>query len=539
MTPNKLTVLILAAGYGRRMGQFSRMIPKALIPYDNKPLISHIMEKFDDHTRFVVACGHMGQYIKDYVTAVHKDKDIVFVDIDNYAEGDTGPATTIQACEKYLRGGFMWLACDTLFDFNYKDKLDHNWIGVHPVDSVIAQDYHWVERDGEQLLRIANKETSKTAVDAFVGLMYAKDDEYLDKLKERSAKQTPEGFEGMDLKVHTIRGWKDFGTYEKWEELSAHLTDVSFPKPNELFYSDNNKIIKFWTETKHAELRVKRALCNPEAMPANVEQSGNFLVHDFAQGDIVYNHYSLDIFDKMLDWCEKDLWKDAPADITEQDKYKICHKFYHDKTMERVDMFRAKYSEWSEPCVVNGREVATIDTYLNKIDWEWLCTETSWKFVHGDLHFDNTIYEYQPYLGSPSAMAIVSQKISEEIGDKAVHKFTAIDWRTDFGGTLYGDQYYDLAKMLGGLFQSYKDIKSELYSYKEKNDYATIEVPHITDVDHYEEKLRLWVEANGLDWRKVQLLVPIIYLNMSPLHEAPFDKFLVALSQYHFSKVLD
>ena len=93
--------------------------------------------------------------------------------------------------------------------------------------------------------------------------------------------------------------------------------------------------------------------------------------------------------------------------------------------------------------------------------------------------------------------------------------------------------------MLGGLFQSYKDIKSELYSYKEENDYATIEVPHITDVAHYEEKLRLWVEANGLNWRKVQLLVPIIYLNMSPLHEAPFDKFLVALSQYHFSKVLD
>ena len=98
---SKLTVLILAAGYGRRMGPFSRMIPKALIPYDNKPLISHIMEKFDATTRFVVACGHMGQMIKDYVGAVHADKDIVFVDIDNYAEGDTGPATSIQACAKY------------------------------------------------------------------------------------------------------------------------------------------------------------------------------------------------------------------------------------------------------------------------------------------------------------------------------------------------------------------------------------------------------------------------------------------------------
>ena len=536
---NKLTVLILAAGYGRRMGQFSRMVPKALIPYNNKPLISHIMEKFDISTRFVIACGHMGQHVKDYVSVVHQDKDIVFVDIDNYAEGDTGPATTIQMCEKYLHGGFMWLACDTLFDFNYKDKLDHNWIGVHPVDSAIAQDYHWVERDGEQLIRIIDKQPSTHAVDAFVGLMYAKDDEYLNNLKDRKAKQTPEGFAGLDLKVHSIKEWKDFGTYEKWEEHSAHLTDVSFPKPNELFYNDNKKIIKFWTEPKHADLRVQRALCNPDAMPHNVEQSGNFLIHDFAKGDIVYNQYTLPLFDKMLDWCEKLLWKPAPDSITQEDKYKTCYKFYHDKTMERVDMIRAKYSDWSEPCVVNGKEVLSIDQYLEKIDWEWLCTETSWKFVHGDLHFDNTIYKYYPYNGSPDPMSIMNRTWWDEIEGKGRHEFTAIDWRTDFGGELYGDQYYDLAKMLGGLHQSYKDIKSNLYKYNEKDDYATIECPSIENVKEYELRLQQWVNANGLDWKKVKLLVPIIYLNMSPLHEAPFDKFLVALAQLHFSKVLD
>jgi len=30
----------------------------------------------------------------------------------------------------------------------------------------------------------------------------------------------------------------------------------------------------------------------------------------------------------------------------------------------------------------------------------------------------------------------------------------------------------------------------------------------------------------------------LIYLNMSPLHEAPFDKFLIALAQLHFSQIL-
>ena len=283
-----LTVLILAAGYGRRMGQFSRMIPKALVPYDNKPLVSHIMSKFDQDTKFVIACGHMGQLIKDYVSEVHKDKNVTFVDIDNYLEGDTGPATTIQMCQEHIRGGFLWLSCDTLFDFDYKANLDHSWIGVHPVDSSIAQDYCWIERDGESIVAVHDKKPSRQAVDAFIGLMYAADDTYLDNLIARGAKETPQGFDGMDLKAHTVKGWQDFGTYEKWEELSSELFDVSFPKPDELFYNDNRQIIKFWTNPKHADLRVKRAQANPGCMPNRVRKSGNFLIHDFADGDIVY-----------------------------------------------------------------------------------------------------------------------------------------------------------------------------------------------------------------------------------------------------------
>jgi len=531
MNNTKLTVLILAAGYGRRMGPFSRMVPKALIPYDNKPLISHIIEKFDDATRFVVACGNLGQMIKDYVSVVHADKDVVFVDIDNYAEGDTGPATSIQACAKYIRGGFLWLACDTLFDFDISDKLDHNWIGVHPVDSTITQDYCWIEREGNDIISVQNKKPSKTAVDAFIGLMYAKDDEYLKNLQARHAKETPEGFRGLDLKAHTVRGWKDFGTYEKWEELSSEFTDVSFPKPNELFYNDNGKIIKFWTDARQAEMRVKRADCNPTAMPANVEQSGNFLIHDYAKGDIVYNQYTPEVFEKMLAWCESTLWTPAPAEEdADINHLNICKKFYHDKTFERLEQFRIKYADWSEPCVVNGKEVSTVDQYLEQIDFTWLCTETKWGFIHGDLHFDNTIYDRGQYLGSLDAYTDQSKQ--------QLDRFTAIDWRTDFGGALYGDQYYDLAKMLGGLHLSYKDIKHEHYNYKERNDYVTLEIPSVKDVQVYEDMLQRWVVSKGMDWKKVKTLVPIIYLNMSPLHEAPFDKFLIALAQYHFSKVL-
>lgn len=509
---DNLTVLILAAGYGRRMGPFSRMVNKSLIPYDNKPLISHIMEKFDPGTKFVVACGHMGQQVKDYVSNVHSDKNVVFVDIDNYAEGDTGPATTIQMCAEHLQGGFLWLACDTLFDFDYRDRLDHNWIGVHPVDSVISQDYCWVEREADKITKIVNKEPCAHAVDAFIGLMYVKDNEYLNNLIAVSAKETYQGFEGLDLKAHTVRGWKDFGTYEKWEELSREFTDVSFPKPNELFYNDNGKIVKYFTQDSNVSLRVARASANPGCMPDNIRQAGNFLVHDFAQGDIVYNQYSLELFDKMLDWCEKELWVEGQNKEVAAD---ACYNFYFTKTVERLNQFRVKYTDWGECQEVNDKPVKSIDYYIGRIDWQWLSTAVDWRFIHGDLHFDNTIY------------------------DPVADKFTAIDWRTDFSGQLYGDLYYDLAKMLGGLWLNYKSVKNEWYQYYENNDKAYIDVPSVAGAQAFQDKLQNWVETRGLDWKKVLTLVPIIYLNMSPLHEAPFDKFLIALAQLHFERLFD
>jgi NDP-sugar pyrophosphorylase family protein len=508
MNIDKLTVLILAAGYGRRMGPFSRMVNKGLIPYKDKPLISHIIDKFPKNTKFVIACGHMGQQLKDYVNGVHDDKNIVFVDIPDYSEGNTGPATTVQHCAEHIKDGFMLVACDTLFEFNWQDRMDHSWIGVYPVDSTIAKDYDWIERDGDDIIALHNKEASETAVDAFIGLMYDKDGSFLRNLQRLNARENIQGFNGIKLKAHTVKKWLDFGTYEKWQKLTEGFPENSFFKPNELFYHDNGKVIKYFVDEKQAVGRYKRAVLNPGCMPRNLKSINNFFIHDWADGDIIYNQLNPAMFQKMLAWCEEKLWI---APTTKFDP-EITKTFYYTKTKDRIDQFRAKYMGWSENCIVNRQAVDTIDSYLNLIDWEWLCNTVEWRFIHGDLHFDNTIY------------------------DTSTDLFTAIDWRTDFAGDMNGDLYYDLAKMLGGIWLNYRAVKNGELSYHEKSDYATIEIPSVPDAEIYEKILWEWVIKQNLDWKKVKILVPLIYLNMSPLHEPPFDKFLFALSQLNFKK---
>jgi aminoglycoside phosphotransferase (APT) family kinase protein len=156
-----------------------------------------------------------------------------------------------------------------------------------------------------------------------------------------------------------------------------------------------------------------------------------------------------------------------------------------------------------------------MDEYLKMIDWDWLCSNTLWGFIHGDFQFENIIY------------------------DPKSDKFTCIDWRTDFGGDSYGDLYYDLGKMLGGILLDYQAVKSDKLEYSEKNEVAVLNDCSIPNADVYIDQLKTFCETKGLDWNKVFLLVPLIYLNMSPLHESPFDKYLFALSQLYFSKVFN
>jgi hypothetical protein len=246
-------------------------------------------------------------------------------------------------------------------------------------------------------------------------------------------------------------------------------------------------------------------------MPTGVKQSGQFLVYDFVEGDIIYSQLTPQLLDKLLVWADGDLWKRKWFPDTET----TCRNFYFQKTMDRLAQFRIKYGDWSEPSTVNGTAVKSIDEYLKMVDWDSLCTNTQWAFIHGDFQFENIIY------------------------NSLTDSFTCIDWRTDFGGDSYGDLYYDLAKMTGGMLLDYQAVKANKLEYTESNDNVILNDCAVPDSLVYVNQLKEFCARSGLDWSKVYLLVAIIYLNMSPLHDAPFDKYLFALAQLHFSKYFD
>ena len=63
-----MKVIILAGGYGTRLGEYTSLIPKPMVNIGGKPILWHIMESYASygHKDFYVALGYKSEVIKDY-----------------------------------------------------------------------------------------------------------------------------------------------------------------------------------------------------------------------------------------------------------------------------------------------------------------------------------------------------------------------------------------------------------------------------------------------------------------------------------------
>ena len=119
-------VCILAAGNSTRTRK-AYNLHKALLPINNKPIISHIIEQFPKNIEIVIALGHQGEKIKFLVDNSYKDRKIKFLNIKNYNKKKTGPGLTLLECKKLLNCPFIFTSVDTII----RKKIvapNQNWI---------------------------------------------------------------------------------------------------------------------------------------------------------------------------------------------------------------------------------------------------------------------------------------------------------------------------------------------------------------------------------------------------------------------------
>lgn len=157
-----MKLVILAGGYGSRLGNLTNSIPKPMVPVGNKPILWHIMKIYSHYgvKDFVLCLGYKGEVIKDYFlhydsnnndfTIKLSDKSIIFHNKHSETDWnvtlvDTGLDTLkggrLKRIEKYLNDdinlltygdGVADIDINELIDFHKKAKRIVTISGVHP-----------------------------------------------------------------------------------------------------------------------------------------------------------------------------------------------------------------------------------------------------------------------------------------------------------------------------------------------------------------------------------------------------------------------
>lgn len=108
-----MKVIILAGGYGSRLGNVTELIPKPMVEIGGKPIIWHIMKTYAHYgyNEFVIALGYKANVLKDYFLKLQSYNSDFTIDTANgqitYHNGasDQWKVTLVDTGVNTLKGG--------------------------------------------------------------------------------------------------------------------------------------------------------------------------------------------------------------------------------------------------------------------------------------------------------------------------------------------------------------------------------------------------------------------------------------------------
>lgn len=508
MNTNDVVVVIPTAGLGTRLKNLTANFNKSLLPYKGKPILSHIIESFPSNTKFIIPVGYQKDKVISFCETAYPEKMFIFVEIDDYQSKLSGPGYTLRQCDRYLNSPFWYIPCDSYYEEILPMHMQEDCHFIKTINSNSHKEYTTFKIEQNKIIDLQFKKNTDESYKVFTGISYIYDfKKYLSILKTKNSNEVIDGI-SIKSTVAELPSWEDMGNYTNYCNLLSASNNYDFSKTDEYTFFVNNKVVKYFSDEKIASKKYTKGSLYPHIVPSGLKINDHWLVYDFVPGKTLYEFKDVNILNQLLSWLNNSVWKKIDKDLSAD-----ANLFYKQKTYERLEKLRKKYDQLPIVISVDGKQVKNITHYLNNLDWLNLCDKAAAAFTHGDLHFEN----------------VIANDNSE---------FYMIDWRHEFGTSVeIGDIYYDLAKLYGGFILNYSKIKNGEFNVTcEGTDYK-LSIPYINNYDHYVQILEKFIIEQGYDLYKVKTLIPIIYLNMAPLHTAPFDMFLYCLSLKLFEEI--
>tara|TARA_B100001057_G_C22750990_1_gene911791 strand:- start:104 stop:1177 length:1074 start_codon:yes stop_codon:yes gene_type:complete len=213
--------LIMAGGKGVRLGEITKEIPKPMLPFLGKPMISHILEKAkkEGFRKFIISVNYLKEIVKDYL----KDGKELGIEIQYIEESEPlGTAGSISLLDIELEKPLIVSNGDIISELRYSDLLDHHSKNSSSAtmtvyNHVYQNSFGVVESDGLNFKNFKEKPVTTSFINAGI---YVLDPLSLSYLKKNKFLNMPDLFERLKEDNRKViiyplfESWMDVGRPE-------------------------------------------------------------------------------------------------------------------------------------------------------------------------------------------------------------------------------------------------------------------------------------------------------------------------------------
>jgi choline kinase/thiamine kinase-like enzyme len=502
-------VVIPSAGIGSRLGNLTEHVNKAMIQIDGKAIISHILSLYPPETEFIICLGHKGNFLRQYLEISHPELNFQFVEIDNYKGPKSGLGHTLKQTKNLIKGPFYFHTNDAIF-LKKIPKFDKDTI-VLSTNNIDSRDFRTVSLYENNM--IVNKFFDKTNeklenVFTYTGVAFIKNylafKEFLDDISVEIGESDYFIKKiGGETSYYLADDWIDIGSINGINNAKENLGGFkNLSKTTEEIYFINDNVIKFDKSSENLLKKVTRNNLLKKIVPQIESHTENFFSYKYKEGELMADLLSPhEEFNNLLNWCEHNLWIKPTLNKSELSNFKNnTKKFYYEKTYDRINLFQEEFEYFDNSSQINGKAYPKLDSILRNLNWDIIYDSIPCTF-HGDLHFENIL--------------------------KTKDGFTLIDWRSSYGDLVeFGDLYYDLGKLLHGLWINHKIIRDNHFEISITGTNIMFDIYQKKSLVECEAILREHAEKMNYSWNKIQTIAALILLNIAPLHHDPYAKLL-------------
>lgn len=133
----EIPVVIMAGGEGTRLLPHTAIIPKPLIPYNGKPMIEHIIERFKNYffNSFILTLNYKSKLMKAYFSSENLKTKIKFI----HEKKPLGTAGSLKKLNIKKNTNFFVVNCDSIIRCDYNSLVNYHLENKYDLTVVVTK----------------------------------------------------------------------------------------------------------------------------------------------------------------------------------------------------------------------------------------------------------------------------------------------------------------------------------------------------------------------------------------------------------------